>query len=56
LLTEKQRLTVVTNDLQIATLLVRTRHPSGLHGGIARPHVFTLLELMWLSSSKTQGG
>ncbi|HOJ00440.1 MAG TPA: DeoR/GlpR family DNA-binding transcription regulator [Anaerolineaceae bacterium] len=43
LLTEKQRLTVVTNDLQIAILLAS--NPS-VHlvctGGIARPHVFTL--------------
>ena len=43
LLTEKQRLTVVTNDLQIAILLAN--HPN-IHlictGGIARPHVFTL--------------
>lgn len=44
LLTEKQRLTVVTNDLQIATLLASN---PAIHlvctGGIARPHVFTLL-------------
>ncbi|MGV8026277.1 MAG: DeoR/GlpR family DNA-binding transcription regulator [Anaerolineaceae bacterium] len=43
LLTEKQRLTVVTNDLQIAILLAAN---SKIHlictGGIARPHVFTL--------------
>ena len=43
LLTEKQRLTVVTNDLQIATLLAAN---SNIHlictGGIARPFVFTL--------------
>jgi DeoR family fructose operon transcriptional repressor len=43
LLTEKQRLTVVTNDLQIAILLASN---SNIHlvctGGIARPHVFTL--------------
>ncbi|MHB8808304.1 MAG: DeoR/GlpR family DNA-binding transcription regulator [Anaerolineaceae bacterium] len=43
LLTEKQRLTVVTNDLQIAILLAAN---SNIHlictGGIARPHVFTL--------------
>ncbi len=43
LLTEKQRLTVVTNDLQIAVLLANN---PAVHlvctGGIARPQVFTL--------------
>lgn len=43
LLTNKQRLTVVTNDLQIAISLASSPN---IHlvctGGIARPHVFTL--------------
>ena len=43
LMTEKQRLTIVTNDLQIAVLLANN---PAVHlvctGGIARPQVFTL--------------